>query len=240
LEISRATRDVVKKSAAIVTTWADAGPGLTPDPEAAKLMLAAEKRVAPLTQRQIGVAAGDITRDRNPAGESALGNLIADAQRKTLATDFAFMNPGGMRTNIREGEVTWGELYAVQPFNNYLVRLELTGQQIYDLLNQQFPPTQSYPRILSVSGLTYTWDARRPQGQRVVEVRKNGRPLDRATTYTVTTNSFLAEGGDRFSVFTQGANQVTGPRDLEALCRYIQSLPQPFSAGIERRIERLN
>jgi 5'-nucleotidase len=103
LEISRGTRDVVKKSAAIVTTWADAGPGLTPDPEAAQLMAAAEQRVAPLTQRQIGTADGDITRDRNPAGESALGNFIADAQRKTLGTDMAFMNPGGMRTNIRGG-----------------------------------------------------------------------------------------------------------------------------------------
>jgi 5'-nucleotidase len=239
LEISRATRDVVKKSAAIVTTWADAGPGLTPDPEAARLMASAEQKVAPLTQRQIGVAAGDITRDRNPAGESALGNLIADAQRKTLGTDFAFLNPGGLRTSIRQGEVTWGELYAVQPFNNYLVKLELTGQQIYDLLEQQFPPIQSYARMLQISGLTYTWDNRRPRGNRVVEVRQNGRPLDRAATYTVTTNSFLAEGGDRFSVFTRGANQVTGPVDLDALCSYIQSLPQPFSAKIEGRVEKL-
>jgi 5'-nucleotidase len=240
LEISRGTRDVVKKTAAIVTTWADAGPGLTPDPEAAKLMASAEQKVAPLTQRQIGVAAANLTRNRNPAGESPLGNFIADAQRKTLDTDLAFMNPGGMRTNIREGEVTWGELYAVQPFNNYLVKMELTGQQIYDLLNQQFPPTQSYPRFLAVSGLTYTWDNRRPRGDRVVEVRQDGKPLDRAAAYTVTTNSFLAEGGDRFGVFTQGTNRVTGPVDLDALCSYIQSLPQPFSARIEGRIERLN
>jgi 5'-nucleotidase len=240
LEISRATRDVVKKSAAIVTTWADAGPGLTPDPEAARLMAAAEQKVAPLTQRQIGVAAADLTRNRNPAGESPLGNFIADAQRKSMNTDFAFMNPGGMRTNIREGEVTWGELYAVQPFNNYLVKMELTGQQIYDLLNQQFPPTQSYPRFLAVSGLTYTWDNRRPRGNRLVEVRQDGKPLDRGAAYTVTTNSFLAEGGDRFGVFTQGANRVTGPVDLDALCAYIQSLPQPFNARIEGRIERLN
>jgi 5'-nucleotidase len=240
VEISRASRDVVKKSAAIVTAWADAGPGLTPDPEAARLTAAAEQRVAPLTTRKIGEAAGDITRTPNRAGESALGNLIADAQRKAMGTDLAFMNPGGMRTNIRRGEVTWGKLYAVQPFNNYLVRMELTGQQIYDLLEQQFPPTQSYARMLQVSGLTYTWDNRRSRGNRVVEVRQNGRPLDRAATYTVTTNSFLAEGGDRFSVFTQGANQVTGPVDLEALCSYIQSLPQPFSARIEGRIEKLN
>ncbi|MGQ9687761.1 MAG: bifunctional metallophosphatase/5'-nucleotidase [Desulfobaccales bacterium] len=240
VEISRATRDVVKKYAAIVTTWADAGPGLTPDPEAARLTAAAEERVAPLTNRKIGEAAADLSRMPNRAGESALGNFIADAQRQALGTDMAFMNPGGMRTDLAAGEVTWGKLYAVQPFNNNLVKMRLTGQQIYDLLEQQFPPTQAYPRMLQISGLTYTWDAAGPRGRRVVEVRFNRKPLDRGASYTVTTNSFLAEGGDRFSVFTQGIDKVAGPLDLEALIKYIQSLPQHFSAKIEGRIERLN
>ena len=240
LEISRATRDVVKKSAAIVTTWADAGPGLTPDQEATTLMLAAEQKVAPVTNRKIAVAASDIPRTRNHAGESALGDLIADAQRQAMGTDFAFTNPGGIRTNIAAGEVTWGELFSVQPFNNYLVKMELTGQQIYDLLNQQFPPRQAYPRMLQVSGLTYTWDASQPQGNRILEVRQNGVLLDKAKTYTVVVNSFLAEGGDRFSVFVKGANKVRGPVDLEALVSYLQGLPQPFTAKIDGRIKRVN
>jgi 5'-nucleotidase len=240
LEVSRATRDVVKKSATIVTAWADAGPGLTPDPEATTLMLAAEQKVAPVTNRKIAVAASDILRTRNRAGESALGDLIADAQRQAMATDFAFMNPGGIRTSIAAGEVTWGELFSVQPFNNYLVKMELTGRQIYDLLDQQFPPRQTYPRMLQVSGLTYTWDASQPKGNRIVEVRQDGVPLDKAKTYTVTVNSFLAEGGDRFSAFVKGANKVKGPVDLEALVSYLQGLPQPFRAGIEGRIKRKN
>jgi 5'-nucleotidase len=225
LEISRATRDVVKKSAAIVTAWADAGPGLTPDPEATTLMLAAEQKVAPVTNRKIAVAASDILRTRNRTGESALGNLIADAQRQAMATDFAFMNPGGIRADLEAGEVTWGELFSVQPFNNYLVKMDLTGQQIYDLLNQQFPPRQTYPRMLQVSGLTYTWDPSLPKGNRIVEVRQDGVTINKATTYTVTVNSFLAEGGDRFRVFTQGANKVRGPLDLEALSGYVEGLP---------------
>jgi 5'-nucleotidase len=239
LEISRATRDVVKKSAAIVTAWADAGPGLTPDPAATALTLAAEQKVSSST-RKIAVAATDIGKTPNLAGESALGNLIADAHRWALASDFAFTNPGGIRADIAAGEVTCGELYAVQPFNNQVVRMELSGQQIYEVLNQQFPPTQTSPRVLQVSGLTYTWDAKLPTGRRIVEVRQNGLPLDKTATYTVTVNSFLAEGGDRFSVFTQGANQVTGSKDLLALISYIKTLPQPFSRGIEGRIQRLN
>jgi 5'-nucleotidase len=240
LAISRASKDVVAKTATIVTSWADAGPGLTPDSAAAELMRAAEAKVAPLTQRRIAVAAGNIASSQNSAGESALGDLIADAQRKAMGTDFAFTNMGGIRANIAAGEVTWGELYTVQPFNNHLVRMELTGQQIYDLLNQQFPAGPTQHRLLQVSGLTYTWDNKLPPPGRIMEVRQDGQPIDKAATYTVTANSFLAEGGDGFSVFKLGANQVTGPTDLKAFVDYVQSLPQPFNAKIDGRIERLN
>ncbi len=240
LQIDRQTRDVASKSATLITAWADTGPGLTPDPQAAQLMQAAEQKVAPLTRRKVAIAARDITKEPNPAGESALGNLIADAQRKTLCTDFALVNPGGIRTAIGAGEVTWGRLYAVQPFNNRLVKMTLTGQQIYDLLNQQFPVGLTYHRMLAVSGLTYTWDSKLSPPARIVEVRQAGKPIDRAATYTVAVNSFLAEGGDKFSVLTQGANQTMGPLDLEALCAYLSSLPQPVNAKIEGRVKKLN
>jgi 5'-nucleotidase len=94
--------------------------------------------------------------------------------------------------------------------------------------------------MLQVSGLTYTWDGKLPEGSRVVEVRQDGKPIKKTATYTVTVNNFLAEGGDRFSVFTQGAKRVTGSNDLLALIGFIKSLPQPFSRNIEGRIKRLN
>jgi 5'-nucleotidase len=240
LHISRATRGVVSKTATIVTTWADAGPGLTPDPAALALMHAAQAKTAPLTQRHIATAAADITRTQNAAGESPLGDLIADAQRQAMGADVAFMNPGGIRADIAPGNVTWGELFTVQPFNNSLVKMELTGQQIYDLLNQQFPPGKNSPRMLQVSGLTYTWDSRMPPPGRITSVRINGQSIDRGATYRVAVNSFLAEGSDKFSIFTEGKNRVTGPNDLKALCDYLQSLPQPFDAKIAGRIEKLN
>ena len=240
LTIDRASKDVVAKTATIVTAWADAGPGLTPDPAVAEMMRAAEAKVAPLTLRKIAVAADSIARNQNSAGESALGDLITDAQRKAMGTDFAFTNMGGIRSNLPAGEVTWGELYTVQPFNNHLVKMDLTGQQIYDLLNQQFPAGPTLHRLLQVSGLTYTWDNKVPPPGRIVEVRKDGQSIDKAATYTVTANSFLAEGGDKFSVFKLGANKVTGPTDLKAFVDYLKSLPQPFSAKIDRRIKKLN
>ncbi len=239
LMIDKHTRDVVAKSAAIVTTFADAGPGLTPDPHVTELVAQAQAKVAPLVNRVIGDAATELVRAENPAGESSLGNLIADAQRAALETDFAFMNPGGIRADLSAGSVTYGELFTIQPFGNSLVRMDLTGQQIYELLNQQWV-NQPFPRILKTSGLTYTWDNNRPIGDRIVDVRRNGTPIDRQATFSVTVNSFMAAGGDNFRVLLQGGNQVGGPLDLDALISHIQSLPQPFSAVIEGRIDRLN
>mgnify|MGYP001609142844 FL=1 len=239
LLIDPVTKDVVAKSASIVTTFADEGPGLTPDPEVGALVAAAESAVAPLVNTVIGAAAQEILRVQNAAGESALGNLIADAQRSAMATDFAFMNPGGIRADLAAGEVTWGELFTVQPFGNSLVRMDLSGQQVTYLLEQQWV-NQPFPRILQISGLTYTWDNARPAGGRIVEVRKDGVPIAPEAIYKVTVNSFLAAGGDNFTVLVQGTNRVGGPIDLDGLIAYVQARPQPFSAAVEGRIVRLN
>jgi 5'-nucleotidase len=240
LTISRKSRDVVEKSAVIVTTWADEGPGLLPDTAAAGLAAAAAKAVEPLVNRPVGIADSDITVTESAAGESAMGNLIADAQRVRTGAQFAFMNPGGIRAGLTAGEITWGEVFTVQPFGNDLISMDLTGAQIRVLLEQQWAG-QSTARILKTSGLTYTWDAARPAGQRVVEILDAANQLlDNTRIYRVTVNSFIASGGDNFLVLTEGTNRVVGPVDLDALVTYVQALPQPFSAAIEDRVVRLN
>lgn len=237
LVVSRRTRDVIEKSAAIVTTWADQGPGLTPDPEVAALVAQADARVEPLVARVVGIALGDITRTETPAGESALGNLIADAQRVATDAQISFMNPGGIRTDLPGGEVSWGALFAVQPFANDLVSMDLTGAQIKTLLEQQW--SDGATRLLKPSGIRYSWSASRPLGNRLIEMRDAaGVPIDPAATYRVTVNSFLAGGGDNFTLLTEGTNRVVGPVDLDALVDYIESLAQPFTATVEGRIQR--
>ena len=241
LEIDRSSKDVIAKSARIVTTWADEGPGLHPDPEVSALVEEAEAAVKPLISKFIADAGAAILNTLNDAGESALGNLVADSQRAAMQTDFAFMNPGGIRGDMDSGDVTWGELYAIEPFNNYLVKMELSGQQIYDLLNQQFTPYQNEDQMLQISGLTYTWNAGpNADDDRIVEILKDGQPIDRNAIYTVTVNDFLAEGGDRFTVLKDGVNRQFGPIDLSALIEYIQNLDQPFTSTIEGRINRQN
>ena len=239
LALDPRSRDVIHKSAAVVTTWADEGPGLHPDDAIANLVARADERVAPLVNRVIGQASADITRAESPAGESALGNLIADAQRAALGTDIALMNPGGIRADIAAGEVTWGDLFSVQPFNNDLVRLNLTGSQIVALLNQQWDG-QPFARILKPAGLTYRWHENGPghADNRVDagSIQINGAPLDPGATYSITVNNFIADGGDNFSVLPEGTGRVVGPVDLDTLIDHVERLPQPFSAAIETRI----
>lgn len=242
LAIDPSTGDIVQKSARILTTWADEGPGLSPDSEVAALVAAAADTVAPLVERVIGTAATDITRAESTAGESALGNLIADAQRAAMGTEIALMNPGGIRADIAAGEVTWGELFTVQPFGNDLVRMTLTGTQLVALLDQQWAG-QPFARIMKPSGLSYAWRENGPgfADNRVdpASILVNGSPLDPLASYSVTVNSFLAGGGDNFSVLTQGTERVIGPIDLDALIAHIESLPQPFGAAVEGRISTL-
>jgi len=241
LVVDSETNDVVAKTAQVITTWGDEGPGLTPDPAITALVEAADAKVAPLVSVVVGETAAAITRTPNDAGESTLGNLIADAQRTAVAADFAFMNPGGIRADLPAGTLTWGTLFTVQPFGNSVVKLSLTGQQIYDLLNQQWgAPQPGGGRIMQVSGLSYTWDASVPEGgQRVTEVRAaNGDPISLTERYDVAANSFIAAGGDNFSVFTLSTDQLGGPLDLDALIAHISTLPQPLELSVEGRIQR--
>jgi 5'-nucleotidase len=238
LEIDRATRDVTAKSATVQTTWADEGPGLSPDPAAAALQAAADAKVAPLVNQVIGTASVAMPNSANAAGESALGDLIVDAQRAAVpGADAAFMNPGGIRADLAAGSITWGALFTIQPFGNTVVGLTLTGAQVKDLLEQQWLG-QASPRILQISGITYTWSALAPAGSKVSSVEIGGAPLDQAASYRVAVNNFIAAGGDNFTVLTQGTNQVGGPVDLDALITWVQAQPQPLAAPALGRITR--
>ncbi len=237
LIIDRETGDVVEKQATLVDTYNDA---IEPNTEIAQVVEEYTNLAGPLLNRQIGTAAEDITREQNEAGESALGNLIADAQRWKMGTDFAFMNPGGIRDDILAGEVIWRELFTVQPFGNDMTTMDLTGAQIYTLLNQQWQGDRT--RFLQISGLEYDYDPTLPDGARIVEIRQvlpdgatQALPNDE-TAYSVAVNSFLAGGGDNFTVLTEGTNRAVGPVDLDALVEYVEQLPQPFDADIEGRI----
>ena len=218
---------------------------------------------APLGNRIVGsvtetlLSVRDAGGDPDGDGEAPLGNVIADAQLEATApTDFggaviSFMNPGGIRAPIlfgqisggeQPGEVTYGELFAVQPFGNTLTVKTCTGAQIQQLLEQQFDnPGAGQVRILAVSqGFTYSYDRTRAAGDRVLNntVLLNGSPIVDGQSYRVQMNSFLATGGDGFSVFNACTNQLGGEVDLDALVRYFMA-HSPIAPPTENRITRL-
>ena len=239
LELDRRSHDVVGKSAVIQTTWADEGPGLTPDPQVTELVAKAEAAVAPLANRVVGHASLPFPQAQDSAGESPLGDLIADAQRASTGTDFSFMNPGGIRGSLDSGSVTWGGLFTIQPFGNTMIKMRLTGQQVYDVLEQQWLG-QPYARIMQISGFSYTWDNALAVGSRIVEVRNGGVAISKTDTFTVTCNNFMAGGGDNFTSFKAGLGPVVGPSDIDALVQYVQALPQPIAPLSLDRIVRLH
>ncbi|MFG6114166.1 bifunctional metallophosphatase/5'-nucleotidase [Halobacillus sp. MO56] len=218
LMIDPKTKDIVSKEASVVTTFHDA---IEPDAEVKEMVDNYSKEVEDQIQEVIAQADEPITTAQDASGESALGNLVADSQRAAMQTDFAFMNPGGIRADLDEGPITWGELYTMLPFGNNLVKMTLTGSQIKAALEQQW--SGSYPRILQVSGLNYTWDDAAPKGEKIVSMAdSNGNPIDPEQPYTVTVNNFIATGGDGFTVLKEGTNQVTGPLALDAMIEYLK------------------
>lgn len=242
LEIDPKSRDIVGKSASITTTWVqnpDGKPAVAPDQAAAEILARAENAVGPVINEFINRTGSPVTRSQNRAGESDLGNLVADAMRSSSGTDFSFINPGGLRADLAAGNVTWGNLYSVTPFGNLVVTMQLSGEQVYRLLEQQWADPAA-PRMLQTSGLSYTWMDNGPgRTGTVIEVKKDGDAIDRSHYYSVATVNFLATGGDGFSVFKDGSGQVNGPVDIDVLVSYLKGLPRPFRTPEKGRVKRI-
>ncbi|MEV0896183.1 bifunctional metallophosphatase/5'-nucleotidase [Actinoplanes sp. NPDC049802] len=222
----------------------------TVDPAAKKVADKYRTAVAPIANRLVGSISADIVRTATPAGESPLGDVIADAQlayTRSAGAQIALMNPGGIRADLDAdqstggepyGQVTYGEAFTVQPFNNLVVTQTFTGAQLKNVLEQQFAGFggQTTQRILQVSsGLTYTWSASAAPGSKVNALALNGTPIDPAANYLVTTNDFLANGGDGFSNLTLGTGRVTAPGfDVDALVAHLAT--GPIAPGPANRI----
>jgi 5'-nucleotidase len=151
-------------------------------------------------------------------------------------------NPGGMRASLPAGSVTWGQLFAVQPFGNELVSMDLSGAQLQSLFELQWT-TQSDGSIryrpLQVSGLRVVWDGSLSLGERIVSLTlDDGSPLQPDVFYRITVNSFMASGGDGFTTFNDGSHREFSVTDVNALVEYVERLPQPIDPKIEGRITR--
>lgn len=214
----------------------DASPAAVGSP-VAKLVAHYTELVRPLADQVVGrIAAGF---DRTPIGasNSTMGALVADTQLAATrapadgGAQFAFMNTGGIRSDLRcdsdPCEVRFRDLVIAQPFSNALVTMTLTGVQVQALLEQQIRPDR-IALLQPSAGFSYKLNPKATSGQRVSDMTLNGRPLQQKQTYRISVNAFLSEGGDGFTVLKQGRQRTTGILDVEATVRYLQQrVPEP-------------
>ncbi|MFD7626897.1 bifunctional metallophosphatase/5'-nucleotidase [Streptomyces sp. NPDC059851] len=235
LTYDRQTKDIVRTPVAspkpvnkVVTRDVPKAPDMT------ELIDRWKALAAPVANRPMGYISADIPGRGLDAPEKPLGDLIADAQLEATApadkggAQLALMNPGGIRSDLAykasaeegDGVVTYGESYTIQPFNNMMNIVDLTGAQLITALQQQVsgPVNGVNPKILQVSkGFTYTLDMTKSGADRVVvdSVKLNGAAIDPAKTYRVAMNEFLAGGGDGFTVLKEHKNKLVGASDLD-------------------------
>jgi len=264
-EVDRASVTAVNHSVLQPEDRDNVQPGeLAPDPAVTAVIdkwqpLADERGLEP-----VGTITETITRGGDPTGsdrgvESDAGNLVADAQLEStqdLATagDVAFMNPGGLRSDLvyeqsgveGDGVVTFGEAFTFQPFNNTMFVLPMTGEQIVDVLKEQCQPAGSSRPFLHLGvseGFTYNLATVIEEGDcvaiDVTNVELDGTPLDPAATYNVAVNNFLADGGDNFDTFAEvdPNDRVPGPQDIDALTDYLEANSPVPPPGTDRVTE---
>jgi 5'-nucleotidase len=252
LTISKRTGDVLSKSARNVIVTRD----VTKDPAQTAIIEHYRPFYAVVADKVVGTIAADLPRAPNAAGESVLGNVIADATLEAAnaapggGAAIAFMNPGGVRTDLLRGAadaseprpVTYAEAFSVLPFRNRIVIQTMTGASIKEVLEQQFDnigPGQD--RILHVSrGFTYSYDRSAPQSRRVdpLSIKIGGRPVLPKQPYRVAINEFIAAGGDNFSAFTGGTGTTTVALDLDVLIAYF-ARHSPIAPPATDRITRV-
>lgn len=224
------------------TTVTPPVPLYPPDPAVVPIVSAAVTAAAELGTVKVGTITADFNRARqaagteNRGGESTLGNFVADVQLWAGAqagAQIAFMNPGGLRADLKyastgpsdpDGSVTYKEAAAVQSFANTLVSMTLTGDQVKQVLEQQWQPAGSSRPFLKLGvskGLTYTYDPTAAAGAHISHIVLNGTEVTSSASYRVIVNSFLASGGDSFTTLASGtARADTGKVDLQSMVDY--------------------
>jgi 5'-nucleotidase len=228
------------------TPIVEAFPRYTPEPRVAALVARYAKAAEPLKNRVVGRLTGAAARGDDASSETVLADLIADAQlagarAAGLKADVALMNYGGGRTDLipaADGSVTFGQIYAAQPFGNVVAVRSYTGRQLRAVLEQQFREGGRLQILSPSANLRYAFDASKPAGQRLQDVRIDGQPLLDDRVYRVATSNFLLAGGDGFTTLAAGTDEAIGPVDIEVLEAYLAA-GKPVTPPVPDRIRNL-
>ncbi|WP_088011978.1 bifunctional 2',3'-cyclic-nucleotide 2'-phosphodiesterase/3'-nucleotidase [Gottfriedia acidiceleris] len=234
LELDAVTGEIVNKEAEIVTVYQK---DYTPDPTISAIMKKYEDLIAPIKAEIVGDSMQTLPKgypSSETIGDFALGNLIADGMKAAMNADFAMMNGGGVRAQLDAGLVTFGDLFAIQPFGNVLNKVMLSGQDIETVLNNQITEKGL---DFHIAGFKYTWDS---TTKKVVDIfLPNGNKIDPNKEYSVVVNNYMY-GNIKYGIGELSTNLEIGPEDLQATVDYVKSLSKPFNYEVEGRIKKVN
>ncbi|TYR80662.1 bifunctional 2',3'-cyclic-nucleotide 2'-phosphodiesterase/3'-nucleotidase [Priestia megaterium] len=232
LELDPITGDIVKKEAEIVTVYQK---DYTPDPEVSAIINKYEEKAGPIKAEVVGNSATTLAKGYPSSGEIgdiALGNLIADGMKAAMNSDFALMNGGGVRAQLDAGEVTFGDLFAIQPFGNVLNKVKLSGADLETVLNNQISTSGL---DFHISGFKYTWDE---ATRKVVDITlPDGSKIDKTKEYTVVVNNYMY-GNTKYGIAELSTDLEVGPEDLQATVDFVKTLDNPFEYKSEGRIQK--
>ena len=215
----------------LVTPYADQ---VKPDVAMTEALGRQQQAVRNLTERVVARLKYPLKR---AGDEYGLGRLIADAQRAAGRADVAIMNNGGIRADLPEGTITWGQVYQVQPFQNRLLRLTVKGSVLQDALEQCVAGQDHIPDC-HVAGVEVWFDGRQPPGKRISQVRVGGKDIDKNRTYTLVVSDFMATGGSGFRMLVGSPKEDLDAVDIDAVTRYLGVLRAPVEAPDDVRFHR--
>ncbi|HEY9283546.1 MAG TPA: bifunctional UDP-sugar hydrolase/5'-nucleotidase [Pyrinomonadaceae bacterium] len=200
------------------------------DPESAAVVAEFEKKLSAELDQPVGTTTVvlDARQETNRTRETNLGSFVADAYRRQTNSEVALVNGGSIRSNTTygPGPVTKRDVLSILPFENSIVKIEVTGATLRAALEHGVARAREEPeagRFPQVSGLRFSYDARRPVGSRVTTVSVGGRPLDDRKTYTLALSNFVRGGGDGYAMF-KGARLLIEPENAQVEPAVIMNL----------------
>lgn len=220
LGINKRTEEITYKQAEIVPVEHES---VKPDTKVMTLLQTYKDQLGTHAGKTIGTLPYKLTRKKNERAESPLAQLVAEASRKEMQADIALVHHGGIRASLPKGDVTKKELYTAFPFEHHLVKIELTGKELYEVLEQQW--SEKYDAALQTAGITVEWNELAPFGERIEEIKaESGEPIELTQTYTIALSNYLQEGGDGFSKFKSTKVLQKGPLVVDAVATHFEEV----------------
>lgn len=201
LEIDPEKKKVVYSTSSFVELWVDQWG----EDESVKAKLKPHEEATAKAYDRVVIATAATTLRKSPSDqEFELGNWVTDCMREWGKADVAIQNGGGVRADLPQGPVSPRTIFNISPFENFMVKLEMRGDTLAELLDAG---AGSGKAMVQVSGASFEYDREAPRGKRVSEISVGGKPLDPKASYKVVSIDFLVKGGEGYNPFDRATKK---------------------------------